>query len=335
MEVKISIIVPVYNVEDYLVECLQSILFQTYKNIEVILIDDGSTDGSGEICEEYQKKDKRIKAAHQTNQGLSAARNKGIQMATGEYLMFVDSDDYIHSRTLEILYSAMQNVNAEISICAHKKVDDFIEIEKEKLNEYETQLFSGRECVRMLYSQNVVDMVIACNKLFKKEYFDKISFPVGKINEDEFVTYQILYPLNRCVYIKAELYYYRQRSGSITNKKSSIKVLDKLDAYRERIRFFEEKEDKELYSITLWKYLRCLIASISYVEENFPKEEKILENLNVELNFECEKVKKEKSLSYGHRIFIGLARKHKKTYCFLKNTLERQKRKRNEKLYKK
>src|SRR5690625_2816139 len=189
MRPQISIIVPVYNVASYVQQCLDSILDQTFKGFEVIVINDGSTDNTGEIIDKYTKKDRRVKAIHQSYGGVSSARNIGIELATGEYIGFVDGDDYIKKDMFETLYRMCVDTESDIAICRlGRKIDDNIinntveplytkELDKE---EAMCELFKG-----ILYRFSL------CNKLFKKSCFQGISFPVGRIHEDLATTYRL------------------------------------------------------------------------------------------------------------------------------------------------
>ncbi len=242
---KISIVVPVYNVQKYLSKCIDSLINQTYKDIEIILVDDGSLDGSGNICDAYAKKDKRIKVIHKKNGGLSDARNKGIEIATGEYITFIDSDDYVSLKYCETLYKLIKKHNADISIGNYHPFYEN-EIVKEKIDDNEI-VMSSKEALEYLYDKDYcVTMRVAWGKLYKKELFNKIRYPKGKINEDEFVIHHLYDKTNKVVFTKSTLYYYFQRDTSIMGEKFSIKRLDALEALKERIEFFDKKGFKKL-----------------------------------------------------------------------------------------
>ena len=204
--VKVSIIVPVYKVEQYIDNCIKSLLSQTLIEIEIILVDDGSPDNSGEICDAYQKIDNRIKVIHQENGGLSKARNSGLKIANGEYIVFVDSDDWIKNTMCEKLYNAAQEDNAEIAIC--KIINAINEQQYDQTNDTcNKEILTNVEAVNQLYDgTNHVEMVVAWNKIYKKELFDDIEFANGKIHEDEFTTYKLLYKANKVVKINKYLY---------------------------------------------------------------------------------------------------------------------------------
>ena len=228
---EISVIVPVYNVERYLTRCIDSILAQTYQNFELILVDDGSTDGSGTLCDSYMKKDSRIKVIHKKNGGLSDARNSGIDAAEGEFLSFIDSDDWVRPDFLNILHGNAVQYGADASVVnLHKEYDDG---RIEKLNRVSEELLSREEALQNLYRIGIY-INVACNKLYKSALFSDIRYPVGKLHEDGFTTYKLLYKANRVYYSNADLYCYYQRSGSIMNQPFTERRLDEYEVYKER-----------------------------------------------------------------------------------------------------
>lgn len=235
---EISIIVPVYNVEHYLENCIESILNQTFKDFELILVDDGSTDNSGKICDIYEKKDSRIKVIHKNNGGLSSARNTGLDIACGKYVGFIDSDDSIHPRMYEMLYDLIKKYESDISCCNYKKIYDIFKDEYENVNSLEVIEMSNIEAIKNLYDKEIgVKLVIACNKLYRKNLFDNIRYKVGRLHEDEFMAHRILYNSKKITYVDNELYYYLQREGSIMSKKSYKRKVDALLSKSDRMRF--------------------------------------------------------------------------------------------------
>lgn len=214
----ISIIVPIYNVEDYLCRCIDSIINQTYKNLEIILVDDESPDRCGVICDEYAQKDNRIKVIHQKNKGLSGARNTGIESANGRYIAFVDSDDYIASDMYEILYSDIEKYNAGISICnRYYEFEDGRRVERYKQTR-ETKVYSGKEAIIEMNNYSSFDMS-AWDKLYRRELFDEIRFPEGKLSEDFFIMYKLLDKAQIVTFNPKHLYIYVQRNNSISRNK--------------------------------------------------------------------------------------------------------------------
>lgn len=214
---KVSIVVPVYNVSQYLRVCIDSLINQTYPNCEIILVDDGSKDDSGEICDEYALKYSNINVLHKQNGGLSDARNSGLKMCTGEFVMFIDSDDYVSENLVERLIDKYKETNADIVICDYKDVwDDKYNFSQEKAN-YSISVMSNIEAVKVLIFGEKHGMVPAWNKLYKKELLnEKELYPIGKIHEDCYTTYKLMLKADKICYINEKLYAYRHRCGSIT-----------------------------------------------------------------------------------------------------------------------
>lgn len=239
----ISIIVPVYNVSKYLEKCVQSLIVQEYKNIEIILVDDGSTDGSGELCDVLAKEDERIKVIHKQNGGLSSARNAGIKFCSGDYIGFVDSDDYIEPQMYSKLMCALKKNNADMVLCGFKCVDENGEV-LEKIDGVRTELLSQEDMFDRIDTKNQKYWcyVIAWNKLYSRAIFDNVLFPEGRIHEDEFIIHHIISNCNLIVSLEDELYYYVQRKGSITATTFNAKRLDEVDAFLDRYFFYKNRK---------------------------------------------------------------------------------------------
>jgi glycosyltransferase involved in cell wall biosynthesis len=234
----ISIIVPIYRVEKYVSKCIDSLLLQTYSNIEIILVDDGSPDRCGEICDEYAAKDNRIKVIHKKNGGLSNARNAGVRVAIGEYIGFVDSDDYVSNNMYEKLYATIVTANAEMAICNYSWVnEDGLVCEKDYAGKIFDGVLNRDEAFAALYNQSNTCYVTAFNKLYKYSLLNTVRFPDGKIHEDEFTVHHFFDQCNTIACISDSLYFYVQRHGSITSE-FSIKNLDLYEAYLDRYQFF-------------------------------------------------------------------------------------------------
>lgn len=226
----ISIIVPVYNVEKYLKRCIDSCINQTYKNIEIILVDDGSLDECPRICDEYKEKDCRIKVIHKKNGGLSDARNVGIKESKGKYITFVDSDDYIDSDYIEYLYMLLKKYNTNLSICSYSAIYDNGRIITQA-NDKEYVISSHDALEKILYHEEF--NVASVAKLYDKKLFKNVGFPVGKIHEDTYTTYKLI---DQCDNISVGLkskYNYMIRRGSILTSKFNINKLLLIDAYQE------------------------------------------------------------------------------------------------------
>ncbi|MGN0398562.1 MAG: glycosyltransferase [Blautia sp.] len=259
---EVSIIVPVYQVEKYIRQCVDSILAQTFTDFELILVDDGSKDQSGKICDEYAWMDERVKVIHKENGGLSDARNKGMDQASGNYFMFVDSDDYIAPTMIECLYKSILNQNADIAVCNYLY---YFENDRRKnfATNIKSEVLSGAEIFyNRKNERNYGIWTVAWNKLYKSETFGKIRFRFGKYHEDEFWANDIYQMDIKVVTIPECLYYYRQRDNSIMGKKSIARNFDIIEALQERIFVYlkEEKYTDQAYKV--------LVYSLEYLEES-------------------------------------------------------------------
>ena len=240
MDKLISVVVPIYNVEKYLNKCVCSIVNQTYKNIEIILVDDGSKDNSGDIANEWCKKDKRIKVYHKANGGLSDARNYGIEQANGDYITFIDSDDYIDKNFLLYLYECMNKYCSDISICGRYSVYEN-GMKKCKYNEVFDKKYDFISAIREMNKFYYFDMS-ACTKLYKIELFKDIRFPKGKLSEDYFVMYKLFKKAKSISYTSKPLYFYLQRQNSISNNKNINE--DFIEAARQQMIDLENSDEK-------------------------------------------------------------------------------------------
>lgn len=257
-EVVISIIMPIYKAEDYLEKSITSILNQTFKNFELILVDDGSPDNSGKICDELAVNDNRIKVIHKKNGGASTARNAGLDIAKGEFIAFVDSDDWIEPTLFEILFNLAKKHDADISQCNYIKTEnEDIKIENDKNEIIKT--FNKIESLNNLYNEMYVSTVVLWNKIYKKSLFDEIRFPNMRIFEDEAIMYKLLYKSNKLVYTNQKLYYYRNTPDSIMNAKFDKKRLCMLDVFDEKVRFMSTLNNENIYAKTLKWYMWSII----------------------------------------------------------------------------
>ncbi len=238
----ISVIIPIYNVEQYLEKCINSILNQTYQHLEIIMVDDGSPDNCGAICDQYSAVDHRIKVIHKQNGGLSDARNVGLDMATGDFIAFVDSDDTIMPEMVEKLYQRIITDQSDMAFCGYKQVDQNGIILSECF--LPDKVLTGFDALIESYEKNGVLYTIACNKLYKKHLFQNTRFPVGKYHEDEYTTYQIIDQCSRISIVRETLYIYYQRENSIMQEAYSLKRLDGVEASYERYYYFKKKGGK-------------------------------------------------------------------------------------------
>lgn len=247
----ISVIVPIYGVEKYLAQCVDSLLAQSYDKLEIILVDDGSPDKCGEICDEYEKKDKRVKVIHKQNGGLSSARNAGLKCATGQYIGYVDSDDYVDPMMYDKMLALIKGEDADIVECSCVTFSDG---EKPSLTHDErTERWSGEEALKRLmdYGQYSLKPRLAVwTKLFRREIVEDLQFPDGKIHED--VVYDCRAFLRSKTYImtKDQLCYHRVRKGSIMQMKFGLKDFSKIELMHERTTYLFDNGYAELGKVS-------------------------------------------------------------------------------------
>lgn len=238
----ISIVIPVYNVEKYIRKCLDTVISQTYSNLEIIIVNDGSPDNSKKICEEYKNKDARIKIINQENGGLSSARNTGIDVATGEYIAFIDSDDFLDENFIKKMYDEVSVNDSDIICCDFYYIDE--DNRKWIRTNKENKCYSNMEAIDDIIIGKQYTEIMTWNKLYRLKLFidNNIRFPLGKLNEDNFTTYKLYYYANKISLINDRLYYYLQRTNSIMNSTFNIKRLDILQVINESRNFFKDKD---------------------------------------------------------------------------------------------
>lgn len=272
----ISIIVPVYKVEDFIDTCIQSILNQTYTTWELILVDDGSPDRCPQICDDYATKDQRIKVIHKENGGLSSARNVGLDNMTGEYVTFLDSDDFFHPQYLEILLKTCIENQADISQCGFVRG-----VEKT------FPIINTNEKIEVVDNYDIFlkgyAKIIVCAKLYKTHLFDEIRMPLGKINEDDFTTWKCYFNSTKIVITNRQLYYYTINNQSIMATSKKQPRLDFMEAYEERIAFFQEKKEKSMEDYSRMHFCKALL--LTYENKMLTKEQRKCVFINFQKNW--------------------------------------------------
>lgn len=267
MSVAISVIVPVYNVEKYARRCFDCLIAQTYKDFEAILVDDGSTDSSGKICDEYTIKDSRFKVIHKENGGLSSARNEGIKYAVGEYIAFMDSDDMVSPDFLSRLYSAAEATGAGMTIC--KEVVFFSEDELPMSNSpSEATVISYADYMRDIFKYHST-YIPAWNKLYKREIFDGILFPVGKLHEDTFTTPLCAEKAEKIAVISDVLYYYYRNTSGLIHSKFSPRRFDDFEAHLRLLDRLGKMGYKDTVKEGCDWFLNAIIAVLSRKKDSF------------------------------------------------------------------
>jgi glycosyltransferase involved in cell wall biosynthesis len=254
----ISIIVPVYNVSSVIEKCIDSILDQTYKNIEIIIIDDGSTDGSSTICEKYKSKYENIILVHKKNGGLSNARNLGIDLSNGRLICFIDSDDYIEPTMIEELYYNLMKYDSDISIC-----DYYLEYDMKINKPFDKEEFFLTDKNKFIFLENEYGRIVVCawNKLYKKELFNNSRFPEGKLFEDVYIIHELLDNSQKISFVLKPLYNYVYRTNSISNVFTQSHF-DKIDAYNNRIDYYNNRLYFDLALKTKKQKLETLLVFI-------------------------------------------------------------------------
>lgn len=273
MEPLISVIVPIYKVEEYLSRCVDSIINQTYKNLEIILVDDGSPDNCPIICDDYAKRDKRIKVVHKENGGLSDARNAGMKVANGEYISFIDSDDYISLDFIKALYDTIVSEDSDIVECSVVKF-----YEDNHFDEYNDDLkvknYNTVDGLSALISESPFKQHV-WNKMYKTQMISNIYFPIGKYNEDEFWTYQAFGHAERITKVNKTMYYYFQRDNSIMGERYNLRRLDALEGINNRRLYININFPSLSLQAKLNLYGACMFAYQSVLKYLKGNEKKI------------------------------------------------------------
>lgn len=256
---EISIIVPVYNSEKYLEECIKSILNQTFADFELILIDDGSDDSSGLICDKYAEKDKRIIVVHQENKGICGARNAGLDIARGKYIGFSDNDDYMHSQMYEYLYTAITGSNSDIACCYCKLVYDDSYKEEKKIR-FDYKEVDKKFMYKNLYSNggNDYQYMTIWNKLIDRNLFNNVRF-IDEGNEDLFVNNILFNKASKIVFIESELYFWRQHMDSVSHRKFNERDLKVIETYLKNYEYLKKYSSIEYADLCLNKWFKVLL----------------------------------------------------------------------------
>jgi len=268
----VSIIIPVYNTADYLVRCIDSAIKQTHENTEIILINDGSTDGSAEICKSYAAKDPRVHLINQENMGQSAARNTGLDFATGQWIAFLDSDDYISRYFVEYNLAACLQHDADIAISGYL-VDYDGDLEEDMFTgTNKIERFCTREAVIHHFGKRGALFNVVCSKLYRASIWNDLRFPVGFIWEDLFVSHRMFYSAGTVVVLDAHLYAYYMAPGSTMRRPFSLKRLDALEAWNEGVRFFEQVEERDFSDIARRILCNRLFDAYGICKKQLPDE---------------------------------------------------------------
>lgn len=261
----VSVIVPVYNVDNYLSRCIESILMQSYSNLQILLVDDGSTDNSGLICHKYALIDKRIRVISKKNGGLSDARNCGLKFAIGQFIAFVDGDDYIDVNYIFSLMNIIESNHADVAVCGFY-VHHHGKLYSENVESSE-QCITGRDLLGRIMGKKGYRYVVVWNKIYKKDLFKDCTFEKGRLYEDEYICSKLFWKVKKVCISDQVLYHYFQRKGSITSSSVSRTKLEmKKDMYEKRIAFFEYHNDMRLVMITTQVYKNWIVETLGAKE---------------------------------------------------------------------
>ncbi len=299
----ISVIIPVYKTEQYLERCIQSVLAQTLTDIEVILVDDGSPDRCGEICESYAQRDCRIRVIHQENQGLSVARNMGIANARSPYVGLVDSDDWIHPEMYRVLYEALKEGGAQIAVCDSQRILEGQDAKPVVIGQAPL-LLSGKQALENMLVGNTTGGHTAWNKLYDIRLFDKVLYPAGKLYEDAYTTYRLLFFSQTVVYCPARLYYYQQRRGSIMARGFGHHSMDKMEAAEQVLDFVRSNIPELLAQAEAFQIVSALRVMVDILDDGkcrHPQEFKLTQEILLR-----KESRSNRCLSRRHRFLLRL-----------------------------
>jgi len=310
----ISIIIPIYNTEEYLERCLDSIINQSYKNLEIILVDDGSTDLSKEICNNYLKKDKRIKYFKKENGGLSSARNYGIKKANGKYIGFVDSDDVISLDMFSTLYNNLINTSSDMSICEVVRFKDTVNF----INSNNVKIYNSKDILKIILEDKKI-CNFAVNKLYKKELMKDIEYPIGKYQEDVGTTYKFIKNAKKIVYSDSKLYGYYSRSDSITKTLNTKFVYDYFEMIEKRAKNLQKMDIDEYLDLNKENVILGIFIDLSQ-NKKILRDNKFSEYMNNKL-IELKKLHKttKRLNTLKHNILINILLFNKNIFLQLMN----------------
>lgn len=256
----VSVIIPVYNVEKYLEECVQSVLHQTYPNIEIILVDDESPDKCPELCDRFANEHEAVTVIHKKNGGLSDARNAGIEVARGDCFAFIDSDDYIAPNMLEVMLDRMERDGSDMSICCFTMVNEISGEPKKTVGEQSDRVIDPSGFWH-IYKNNGSYSVSSCNKIFRRELFDNLRYSLGRLHEDEFIIHRIVDKCEKISLVSKPMYFRRYRQGSIMTSRTAKREWDCMDAMFDRYGYFMGNNEYDL----AFDAVKCIMYRVGLV----------------------------------------------------------------------
>ena len=318
---KVSVIVPVYKVEKYLNKCVDSIINQTLEDIEIILVDDGSPDNCGKICDDYAQKDNRIVVIHKTNGGLSDARNAGLEVARGEYIGFVDSDDYIAPEMISLLYGVCKKNSTDIAGCDLAYVYETTDRVDYNSNKQESVL-SSDDFFALMLDVNKYLRTGVWNKIYKRSLFDTVRFPKGKLFEDVGTMYKLIFQVDKITYVSKPGYFYlKQREGAITSGKYSIKEYDRLEMNTCMGDYIKNNRASLHNTAMGYRAVNCHLSILNSMIESDCKDEEMVNRIQRDLRENiAPMLKSNQKILKKIQLLIAMNsfELYKKVYCFLK-----------------
>ncbi|TQS74120.1 glycosyltransferase [Ornithinibacillus gellani] len=324
MNPHISIIVPVYNLKSLLPRCVESILAQTFTDFELILVNDGSTDGSGNLCERYAEQDKRIRVIHKENGGVASSRNIGLQAASGAYIGFVDNDDHIHPAMFETLYRQAKTDDADMVICDYiKLLEDEQSMETQVDPNAVVEHFDSTAALQQLYEPNAITYIVPWNKLYKKHLFNDITYEHGFICDDETVIHQLLYRCRKVSYIQKGLYYYVQRNDSQSQIVLKKEILQGVYAYKNREVFFRKLKEKNLHQLALLAFEERFFRFYIFAKSTLPDAQSELKKMKRTFNRSLFFLWLHREMGWRKKIMCTLFFIHPSLYEMLRTYRER------------
>lgn len=294
----ISIMIPAYNVDRYIDKCLETLCGQTYSNIEIVIVDDGSTDTTGKKCDEWAGRDDRIRVIHQENRGVSGARNACVRNATGEYVAFVDPDDMVATDYVETLYRCI--LDNDVPMAQGRSENFFSEEDiKNFRSTDDCRVLTGKEMCHILMTEYHKGWGILMTKMCKRSIYDDIVFPQGRIHEDDYCIYRLYWNAGKVALTDRIVYYYRsKREGSITHVKYSLHRLDSLDALTKRCEFFRQQEQQSLYEDACLSLCRARVSALQSMEKaEVENKEKVISEVRRDLKEDLRRLRSLKTIS--------------------------------------
>ncbi|MCR6106816.1 glycosyltransferase [Salipaludibacillus agaradhaerens] len=323
---KISIIVAVYNLSDYLPTCIDSILNQSFKEFELLLIDDGSTDDSIDICKKYEQVDNRVRLIQKANGGIASVRNCGIREAKGKYIGFVDGDDFIHRDMYHSLLKVIEATSSDIAVCDFAEVypDDPVPQLNDSGSIANTVVYSSMQALKQLYTKDALTFIYPWNKLYRKSLFTELKYVEGKNYDDEFIAHKLLYRCKTIAHVNKVGYYYLQRQGSWVRSPFTVKKFDRVYALNDRRVFFKEKQLKDLHALSVHQFMEVFLWYYHHATDTLTDIDDELATLKASFNDAFFDLLRHKNIRLKQKIMLIIFRFNPRRFQKLKAKKEAQ-----------